>query len=433
MAKVITTELQHSGASGANITLDSSKNVTCENNLQVDGNLTVTGTIPADKLTGTAAAINGSNITNLPAANLTGALPAISGATLTGVSSPAAGRRLNRNGAMQINQRGGQSPAHDASGRLAYEGFGGDGYYVQWASVDELDGTIDTVEDGPEGFTHSTKWTTGTAESAIATNEWAAFTCKIDAFEVRDRLKWGTANAEPLTVSFWVKSSLTGTFYMSFYSPRTSGSRSLSQTYTISSANTWEKKTVTFIADTAGNEMPNTSSEQAIMWAFASGSQFSSGGSTSAWQDYAHATWLGGNNRNDMITTAGATFYITGVQAEVGSTATDFEYLNYAKEMNWCNRYYIQYGPGGATKRMIFEGYVGHTSYSHCQTITFPTEMRIAPAITKAGSWSEDNVASLNFDWKSSKHADCRVIASSAGNVYSHTDSDSSLQFSAEL
>ena len=70
MAKVITTELQHAGASGANITLDSSKNVTCENNLQVDGNVTVTGTIPADKLTGTAAAINGSNITNLPAATL---------------------------------------------------------------------------------------------------------------------------------------------------------------------------------------------------------------------------------------------------------------------------------------------------------------------------------------------------------------------------
>ena len=75
MSKLIVDTVRHTGGTLDNITLDNSKNVTCENNLQVDGNLTVTGTIPADKLTGTAAAINGSNITNLPAANLTGTLP----------------------------------------------------------------------------------------------------------------------------------------------------------------------------------------------------------------------------------------------------------------------------------------------------------------------------------------------------------------------
>ena len=361
MAKVITTELQHASASGANITMDGSKNVTCENNLQVDGNLTVTGTIPAAKLTG--------------------ALPAISGASLTGISTPLPGRRLNRNGAMQINQRGGQSPAHDASGRLAYEGWGADGYQVQWTAMDELDGTINTVEDGPEGFTHSTKWTTGTAESAIATNEWACMSTKMDSFDVRDHLKWGTANAEALTVSFWVKSSLTGTFYMSIYSPRTSGGRSLSKTYSISSANTREKKTVTFDADTGGNEQPNESQEQSIMWAMASGSQWDSGGSTSSWQDYAHATWLGQNNRDDLITTAGATFYLTGVQAEVGTSATDFEYKKADEELSWCQRYYYTLkcsgenpGRGNGTSAITF-------------TCNLPHSFRGTPSLTMtAGS-----------------------------------------------
>ena len=111
MAKVITTELQHSGASGANITLDSSKNVTCENNLQVDGNVTVTGTLPADKLTG--------------------ALPAISGANLTGITSnPPGNRNIWINGDMRVAQRGAGPVTTNNYGtvdrlRLYYENQGG--------------------------------------------------------------------------------------------------------------------------------------------------------------------------------------------------------------------------------------------------------------------------------------------------------------------
>ena len=143
MAKVITTELQHSGASGANITLDSSKNVTIGNNLSV------TGTIPADKLTGTAAAINGSNITNLPAANLTGALPAISGASLTGISSQDTlnNRNLLINGAMRIRQRSDVANAGNE--------YGGPDRWFFWKNDGAFSiAQVDQVPDG-QGFKNS--------------------------------------------------------------------------------------------------------------------------------------------------------------------------------------------------------------------------------------------------------------------------------------
>ena len=134
MAKVITTELQHSGASAANITLDSSKNVTAENNLQVDGNLTVTGTIPADKLTG--------------------ALPAISGASLTGISSPTPGRNKIINGGMIINQRGNVTGKTTSSNSY----FGPDRYQFKLTNNNAGTWSISQETDAPEGFSNSLLW-----------------------------------------------------------------------------------------------------------------------------------------------------------------------------------------------------------------------------------------------------------------------------------
>ena len=321
MSKLIVDTVRHTGGTLDNITLDNSKNVTCENNLQVDGNLTVTGTIPADKLTGTAAAINGSNITNLPAANLTGTLPAISGANLTGISSPLSFRNLLINGEMLIAQSGSQSMAHDGT----TSAFAVDRWGLQMHNMDEFDGTLTQVGDDPkDGFTKCLKWTTGTAESAIANDEYVMVRQHIESQDLQ-HLQWGTAQAESVTLRFWVKSSITGTFGCSFYSGRASGTRVINTTYAISSANTWEQKTITIAGDTAGSVLNNDNEAGlSILFPLAAGSNYD-GTNSASWADYSTANYLGGHAQDGVVTTAGATWQLTALQLEVGSSATSFE------------------------------------------------------------------------------------------------------------
>ena len=246
MAKVICTELQKDGASGPNITLDTSKNVTCENNLQVDGNVTVTGTLPADKLTGTAAAINGSNITNLPAANLTGTLPAISGASLTnlpaGRSHPF--RNLIINGAMNVAQRGSTSTSGSGYKTLDRWGWtaGGSGVdYITQAKV-----ALTSSDTGPweKGFRNCLKITNGDQSSSSGTANYAFVKYKVEAQDIAQSGWDYTSASSKITLSFWIKSSVAQNFHGNLKSEQ--GTK---QTYPFEtgslSANTWTKITKT--------------------------------------------------------------------------------------------------------------------------------------------------------------------------------------------
>ena len=375
MSKLIVDTIRHTGGSLDNITLDNSKNVTCENNLQVDGNLTVTGTIPADKLTGTAAAINGSNITNLPAANLTGTLPAISGANLTGISSPLSFRNLLINGEMLIAQSGSQSMAHDGT----TSAFAVDRWGLQMHNADEFDGTLTQVGDDPkDGFTKCLKWTTGTAESAIANDEYVMVRQHIESQDLQ-HLQWGTAQAESVTLRFWVKSSITGTFGCSFYSGRSSGTRVINTTYAISSANTWEQKTITVSGDTGGSILNNDNEAGlSILFPLAAGSNYD-GTNSASWADYSTANYLGGHAQDGVVTTAGATWQLTGVQLEVGSSATSFERKPYRQVLEDCRRY-LWVWSGGISM------HADRTTDAHncgrVGQVFFPTTMRHAPTVT---------------------------------------------------
>jgi len=229
----------------------------------------------------------------------------------------------------------------------------------------------------PTGFTHATKITSLSAYS-VSSSDYYTFQQKLEGLNVSD-LEWGTANAKTITLSFWVRSSLTGTFGCSFFNP--AGARSYPVTYSINSANTWEYKTITLAGDTSGT-WPK-SNDTGIILAFTIGAGSSNVGTAGAW---ASAFYLGPTGATSVVGTSGATLYITGVQLEVGTAATAFERRPYGTELQLCQRYFHYLG--------------GDTAYQSINTVAWfgtgdavgffrhPVEMRATPSIAKTGTWT---------------------------------------------
>ena len=270
-------------------------------------------------------------------------------------------RNIIINGAMKVAQRG--TSTTDSNG------YGVDRFRGNVAAMDELVQTLaqNSVTDLP-GFTKSLKVTTTTGESSIASDELFREMYFIEGQDLQ-QLKYGTSDAETITLSFYVKSTVTGTFAVSIYAD--SNSRMIGGTYTINSANTWEKKTLSFAGDT-GSVIDNDNTEGLrINWILAAGSDSTSANNTS-WGAYS-GTKLGyGHVTNSVITTTNASWEITGVQLEVGSAATDFEHRTYDEELFSCQRYF-QLISGGS-------GFPAASSTTLEGSVT-RREMRAAPSI----------------------------------------------------
>jgi hypothetical protein len=246
------------------------------------------------------------------------------------------GRNRIINGSMQIDQRNNGASVTPTSPGATYtldrwrvETAGGGVYTVQRSTV------------APSGFINSLLVTVTTADSSIAAADYYNFQQFIEGFNVAD-LAWGTANAQTITVSFWVRSSVTGTFAGSICN--SGGTRSYVFTYTISAANTWEKKSITIPGDTSGTWLTNNGRGIILGFDLGNGSDYQA--TAGSWiSSYAIAT----SSSVKLISTVGATFYITGVQLEVGSTATPFERRLYGNELALCQRYFeTSYEAGNA-------------------------------------------------------------------------------------
>jgi len=281
------------------------------------------------------------------------------------------------NGAMNVSQRGtSQAIAHDGTTNA---------YLIdRWRfvinSTDELDGTYAQVADDPLGGDgKALKWTTGTAESAIASDEYGYFTQKIEAQNLQ-HIQNGNANAESLTLSFYVKSSITGTFAVGLYKPDNTA-RIFNKTYTINSANTWEKKTVTFVGDTSGGGIDNNTGEGFwVNWHIFAGSDYKGGGSTSGWTDYANTKWADGQATDAVATTAGATWLMTQCQLEVGSQASDFQHEDFGTTLSKCERYYFVLADGGADSGEQIGNQYGYSG-GQSEGIVRWGEMRASPSL----------------------------------------------------
>ena len=286
-------------------------------------------------------------------------------------------RNLIINGAMQVAQRGtSQAMAHDGT----TSAYLVDRYQLNFGGTHEqLDGTYAQVAEHPTSANgKSLKWTTGTAESSYDADEYIYITQKIEAQNLQ-HLQYGNSNAEAITISFYVRSSITGTFALGLYKPDTTA-RIFNKTYAISSANTWEKKTLTFVGDTdSGAGIVNDNGQGLwVSWHLAAGSNATGGGSNGAWENYGGLTdWADGQATNAVMTTSSATWQMTECQVEVGSQGTPFEHRSFGEELKLCQRYYIK----DTTEYKVFTDHATDSG-SRAANFFFPTTMRAQPSMT---------------------------------------------------
>jgi hypothetical protein len=237
----------------------------------------------------------------------------------------------------------------------------------------------------PAGFSNYLGVTSLSAYSA-GSGDYFFLRQYIEGFNFAD-MAFGTANASAVTLSFRVYSSLTGTFGGAV--KNSAASRSYPFSYTISSANTWTTISITIPGDTTGTWIGATNGVGlAVLFNLGSGSTFL--GTAGAW---ASANLIGPTGATSVVGTNGATFYITGVQLERGSTASSFEYRSYGAELALCQRYYWPLRGTAATPSFLARNNAGGAGQGPGLSLKFPQPMRTAPTATQVGSWTTTNTS----------------------------------------
>ena len=245
-----------------------------------------------------------------------------------------ANRNIFINGAMLVSQRNTSVAAVTTNGyytvdrmRLSTSSMG------TWTIAQE---TLTSGNAFADGFQKAFRMDCTTANASPAAANNLAVQCKMEGYTLQG-LKKGTANAKSFTVSFWVKSNLTGNY--NFFVKDRDNSRQAIQLYTISAADTWEKKTITFTGDTTGVLGCDANSSLEFWWMLGSGTDYSSGTRPTGWE--AGAVWANtGVGNVNLASSTDNDWAITGVQFEIGDTATPFEHRRYGAELWECQRYY---------------------------------------------------------------------------------------------
>jgi hypothetical protein len=274
------------------------------------------------------------------------------------------------NGDCRIDQRNAGASVTPTSGQYSVDRWA---CYLTQASKF----TIQRSTTAPEGFVNSLLVTSSSAYS-VTSSDFFLLNQAIEGFNIAD-LGWGTANAQTVTLSFRVRSSLTGTFGGSL--TNSANNRSYPFTYTISSANTFETKTITIAGDTSGTWLTDNGAGIKVWFGLGVGSTLS--GTAGSWSG---STFFSATGATSVVGTNGATFYITGVQLEKGSTATSFDYRPYGTELALCQRYFEKsypigtaIGSGGGSSVFC----ITWNSYSLMKgTFDFKVNKRASPVLT---------------------------------------------------
>jgi len=360
MSTLKTTNIQNASSATTNIALDTSGNVTVGNNVTVGGGIT-----------------------------------ASSGTVV--MSSPFTMRNKIINGAMVIDQRNAGASVTPTNGQYLVDRWRFQASQTSKFTCQQNQGSVTP----PSGFKNYLGFTSSSAYSVVA-GDYFGVNQFVEGYNTAD-LDWGTSNAKSVTLSFYVRSSLTGTFGGAI---RTGDGSNYSYpfTYAISSANTWTYCTVSISGPTAGTWGSTTSAGLDVWFSLGTGSTFSGTANTWAAANYVNAT-----GSVNVVGTNGATFYITGVQLERGTVATPFEYRNYQQELAMCQRYYcktfdqgtapanntVTAGALRGTARLINAA----SAIEPAVSWRFPVSMRAAPSITlysaatsgsTAGQWTND-------------------------------------------
>ena len=317
-------------------------------------------------------------------------LPDATGTLLSG----AGGRRnMIINGAMSIDQRNSGS-AISSLGQYSTYTLDRWLYYGSASAKFSFEQNQSSVTP-PAGFSNYLGVTSLGANSA-GTDETFSISQHIEGFN-SSQLSWGTSDAKDVTLSFWVRSSLTGTF-----SGVLIGGQTYIYTYSISSANTWEHKTITISGSTSGTW--NTGNTSGVRVYFTLGYGSGQVGTANTWQANADVAASGSVN---VIGTSGATWQVTGVQLELGTAATDFEHRSYGEELALCQRYALMIHNGTTSIDRFGLGSTVNTTQVQ-MLLQHPVGMRAAPSLTTTGTASDYQVYSATV-------TACSVVPASAG------------------
>jgi hypothetical protein len=290
------------------------------------------------------------------------------------------------NGDMRIDQRNaGAAVAQTAAAVYTLDRFFMFGSVTSKFSVQQNAGSVTP----PTGFTNYLGVTSLSAYTPAIGTEQYVISQIIEGYNIAD-LGWGTANASPITLSFWVRSSLTGTFGGALRN--SNNSRSYPFTYTISSANTWEQKSVTITGDTSGTWL--TDNNAGIKLTFGLGAGTTISGTAGSWAGTSYVTATGATS---VVATNGATFYITGVQLEAGSVATPFERRPYGTELALCQRYYYKIQATGTS--CLFGNSLNASTVEARGMVFSKVQMRTAPtALEQSGTATDYRVQHLSVN-----------------------------------
>jgi hypothetical protein len=343
--------------------------------------------------------------------------------TSDGVSSSGLYGFKNRiyNGQMQIDQRNAGASVTANNDVFGVDRFKTVASQSSKLNVQQNAGSITP----PTGFTNYLGYTSSSAYSVLS-SDFFFIAHNIEGYNFSD-LAWGTANAATVTLSFMVYSSLTGTFGGAL---RNSGSsRSYPFSYTISSANTWTTISVTIAGDTSGTWIGATNGI-GLQIAFSLGMGSTYSGTAGAWASTNYASTTGATS---VVGTNGATFYITGVQLEKGSTATSFDYRPYGTELQLCQRYYEIIAP--VQSSFLISVYATAASQEFEFLVKYLVLKRTTPTVTRVGTWTDSNSSGVTPVVVGSDLFSLALFSNASGRCYTYNNGSSNASFtvSAEL
>jgi len=334
------------------------------------------------------------------------------------LGSPAASGLSNRNivinGAMEINQRGVVAGLQDDYGGV--DRFAFKGNTAARATVSKH-----STSNVPEhGLPSSLEIDVTTADTSIASTDYHYLGYKIEGQDLQ-HIKKGTSSAENLTLQFWVKSPKTGTHVVQLFDQ--DNTRHISKSYTVSSANTWEKKILTFAGDTTGAITNDNNYSIQIYWWLLAGSDYTSGTLATSWASFTAANAAVG--QVNVLDSTSNNFYLTGVQLEVGDIATPFENEDIGTTLLKCQRYYqINYAS--------WYGVAAASGYFVSSNITYKPDLRGNPVVAQE-SFSSSSGGRFTATAATSSTINGTTIYSSPGSAGGNSGYQATWSADAEL
>jgi len=277
-------------------------------------------------------------------------------------------RNLIINGAMNVAQRGSTFTTPNGDYTL-------DRFQVYQANGAVFD--VNTSTDAPDGFSNSLELDCTTASSSPASGAYTQMVQRIEGQDLQE-LAYGTSSAKKITLSFWVKSNKTGTYQVNFRKTQ-STAQMANKTYTINTADTWEYKSVTVDGATGFSLVTDNTQGLMIDWWYHSGTDFSSGSGSETYITFSNTNYNNGATANLGDNTSNY-LRMTGVQLEVGDTATDFEHRSFGEEFAACQRYFYLMG-SGTTFGSAQSGSGAYTRM-YAQPARHPVAMRADPSFS---------------------------------------------------